>query len=197
MEYPVDQGTAFGTWPDQTSRFMYHDIMPTLLSGVNTYGRVADYGGANGLLRQWIPQAVTVDHDASKRPDVVADIRFHVGNYDLIVMRYVLHYLTDFEVLELMAHLRATHKGDLLIIQFVAENEFQLAEKSRNSWGEEKHFRTRQRLGVLLDPGNRPLPDVKAVQYRVDPEFYRNRLGHPNPTPHRETVVAYYFKAAK
>jgi hypothetical protein len=54
---------------------------------------------------------------------------------------------------------------------------------------ETKFFRPEWHLLGLLRPW-----EVRrriALSYDVGPEFYRNRLGHPNPTGHPETVVAY------
>ena len=50
--FNIDQGTNFGTWEDTTSKLLYDDAMPAMLNGVNTEGKVLDYGGANGLLKK-------------------------------------------------------------------------------------------------------------------------------------------------
>ena len=188
MIHPEDKGTAFGTWPNATAQLMYHDIMPLALSGIDTTGRVADFGGANGLLKEWIPQAVSVDYDATKQPDVIADILTHRGEYDLIVIRYVLHYLRDDQVQQLFDNLATSHKGRVLIIQFVNAD---LAVKNYNSVGETKYFRGESHLANLFDPAKWVLCSRKAVAYRVDQEFYRWRLDHPNPMEHDETVIIY------
>ena len=71
-----DQGQGFGQWPDPTSRLMYHDVMPVLLSEVDSSRGVIDLGGANGLIREFVDSEVlTVDIDPTKGPDVVADAR--------------------------------------------------------------------------------------------------------------------------
>lgn len=191
MRHTEDQGTAFGSWPNNTARLMYHDIMPLALNGIDTSGRVADLGGANGLLKQWIPQAITVDYDASKNPDVCEDIRSHVGDYDLVVLRYVLHYMGDIGVRGLMRHLAATHKGRVLVVQFVNDD---LAAKRANSVGETKWFRTTEETHRLLCETHRVL-SAKAVDYVVEAEFYRDRLNHPNPTSHHETVLILEMEA--
>ena len=49
------------------------------------------------------------------------------------------------------------------------------------------------REGSLLGPWR--IHNRVALDYVVDPEFYRNRLGHPNPTGHQETVVAYDLRS--
>jgi len=189
--FPVDQGRAFGTWPDATARLMYHDAIPALLNGVDTSGAVADYGGANGLLKAFIPHAVSVDIDPTKGPDVVDDIATHVGAYDLVVIRFVLHYLTDAEVKALFAHLATFHRGRVLVIQFVNDD---MAGKLANSVNETKHFRTEAGLMDLL--GHWLVRDRKRLDYTVSAQFYRERLAHPNPTPHEEGMVALYLEPA-
>jgi hypothetical protein len=183
--FAIDQGEAFGRWPDPTSRLIYHDVMPALLNGIDTRGRVADYGGANGLLKAFVPGAVSIDIDASKAPDVVADITTHQGDYDLIVIRYVLHYLTDDQVTGLFRHLASFHRGRILLIQFVNDDK---AAKLANSVNETKVFRTEAELLALLGPWR--VIDRKRLDYEVTARFYRERLHHPNPTPHQEGVVA-------
>lgn len=190
----VDAGTAFGTWDDETSRLIYRDAMPALLSGVDAGAKVLDLGGGNGLMRRWFDDLTTVDSDAAKRPDVLADITTHrpTGTYDLVLLRYVLHYLSDKQVRTLMHHVTGWHHGPLLVVQFVAPDANALAAKQANSVNEVKHFRTEPELRGLLTPWQ-PVHRV-AVEYDVVPEFYANRLAHPNPTGHPERVVAYLCK---
>ena len=182
----IDQGTRFGRWEDETSRLMYFDAMPVLLSGIDTTGVVADYGGGNGLLKQWMPDAISIDTDASKQPDVVDNILTHTGSYDLIVMRYLLHYLDVNQIDRLFRHLAEFHNGSILVIQFVNDD---LKAKQANSVNESKTFFTESQLTGLLSrywtvtPGN-------AIDYTVSAEFYRNRLNHPTPTAHRERLIA-------
>lgn len=188
----VDQGARFGLWPDATSRLMYHDAMPALLSGVPTDQPTVDLGGANGLAREWFPNLVTVDTDASKEPDVVADARTWVpqGKPGLVLLRYVLHYLSNPEAVDLLAHV-VTYTRHLLVIQFVNDD---LEAKYANSVNERKWFRTELELRWLVS-ASWAITRRVAVEYDVDPEFYRQRLLHPNPTGHRETVVAYTCEA--
>lgn len=185
MKHQEDQGEAFGRWPNKTARLMYHDIMPLALNGIDTSGRVADLGGANGLLKQWIPHAVTVDYDETKNPDICEDILTHVGEYDLIVLRYVLHYMDDETVRKLLYHIRGYHNGRLLIIQFANDD---LAAKQANSVGETKWFRTsRQTMQLVTEYWKGA--SAKMVDYVVDADFYRERLNHPNPTSHHESIL--------
>lgn len=186
----VDGGEGFGLWPDATSRLMYHDAMPALLSGVARSGMTLDLGGGNGLSRQWFDRVVTVDTDASKHPDVVADALTYTPTMRVsrVLLRYVLHYLTDEQVLALLQHV-ASYTAQVVLVQFVNAD---LGAKHANSVNESKWFRTEPWLKSLLGPWR--VQRRVAVSYDVDPEFYRNRLGHPNPTGHRETVVAYDLK---
>lgn len=185
MDNAVDQAEQFGCWTDPTSRLIYWDATPALLSGVDTSGKVADLGGGNGILKQWIPQAITIDCDHSKQPDIVDDVLTHVGDYDLIVIRYVLHYLDDDQVKALFHHLTSYHQGRLLVIQFVNEN---LAVKLRNSVNEIKHFRSEPQLIALMTGW--AIHRRIALDYDCHPDFYRNRLGHPSPVGHPERILS-------
>lgn len=190
----VDAGPLFGHWADETSRLIYHDAMPALLSGTDTSGRVLDLGGGNGLARAWFPRLTTVDSDPTKAPDVLADICTYMPGtaYHRVLLRYVLHYLPDDAVRALMAHLTKWHRGELTVIQFVNDD---LDAKYANSVNETKWFRTEEQLLALLAPWQ-PVHRV-AVEYDVTPDFYRNRLAHPSPTGHPERVVALNCKVLR
>jgi hypothetical protein len=188
----VDGGADFGTWGDETSQLIYHDAMPALLAGVDRTGLVLDLGGGNGLARQWFPRLHTVDLDREKGPDEVANIATYrpARVYDLVLLRYVAHYFDDTALARLLHRIASWHRGPLLLIQFVNDD---LVAKHANSVNETKWFRTEDQLQALLAPW---LPTHRvAVEYDVVPDFYRNRLGHPNPTGHRERVVAYLCEA--
>lgn len=182
-----DAGTAFGTWQDRTSRLLYADAMPALLSGVPRDGLTLDLGGANGLSRQWFNNVLTVDVDASKQPDVVADALTYTPDppVDRVLLRYVLHYLSDAKVRQLARHV-ATYADELVVVQFVNDD---LRAKRANSVNETKHFRSEVMLLGLLRPWR--VHQRIALAYDVDPQFYANRLGHPSPSGHPETVVGY------
>jgi hypothetical protein len=191
----TDQGTAFGTWSDRTSQLLYHDAMPALLSGIDREGRTLDLGGGNGLSRYWFEDVTTVDNDQRKQPDVLADMLGYAPTnvtYDRVLLRYVLHYLNDTEVRDLLTNIRRYHRGDLVVVQFVNDTDT-LEAKYANSVNETKWFRTEWHLLTLLTQRWEVHQRI-AVDYDVDPEFYRNRLGHPNPTGHPETVVAYLMR---
>lgn len=193
----VDQGLQFGTWSDNTSRLIYADAMGALLNGTNVEDRVLDLGGGNGLMAAWFHQVTTVDTDTAKEPDIVADLRsWEPGDtrgYDLVLFRYVLHYLTDVELVELFTyHLPEWWSGPVLVIQFVAPHDEALRAKRANSVNETKWFRTEDQLAALLTVSDRwDITRRVAVEYHVDPDFYRNRLGATEPTGHPERVVAY------
>lgn len=183
-----DHGSTFGSWDDETSRLIYHDAMPALLVATDTSGLVLDLGGGNGLAREFFPRVVTVDSNPTMGSDIVADAITYVPKrrYDRVLVRYVLHYLDDAQARELFANVARWHGGPLTVIQFVNDD---LEAKLANSVNETKHFRTEDQLVALFGPW-KPVHRV-AVEYDVTPDFYRNRLGHPNPTGHREKVVAY------
>lgn len=194
----VDQGLLFGTWPDETSRLIYFDAMPALLAGIpRATDRVLDLGGGNGLMRPWFYEPVTtVDTDPAKQPDVVADITEWAPQdpsaYTRVLLRYVLHYLTDTEVLDLFCnHLPSWWDGPVTVIQFVAPSSEFLAAKLSNSVNESKTFRTEAHLLDLLTLSGRwTLARRVALDYDVTPDFYTHRLGAEDPTGHPERLVA-------
>lgn len=177
--------SPFGMWEDRTSRLIYHDAMWALLSGIGRTGSVADLGGANGLSRNWFTNVTTVDLDAEQGPDVVADLMDYEGEHDLVLLRYVLHYMPDAQVRRLFQRLARWHRGSVLVVQFVNDD---LPAKQRNSVGEERWFRSEPQLLALLTGWQ--VQQRLRLEYEVDPQFYRNLLGHPNPTAHQEAVVS-------
>ncbi len=177
-----DQGLRFGGWPDPVSQFMYHDSLVEILGLVKITGRVGDLGGGNGILKKYLPRVTTIDCDATKRPDVLADILEHdVTPYDWLVVRYVLHYLNDYDVIKLFDGLVGRR---VLVIQFVNED---LRSKYRNSVNETKYFRTENQLTKLISP----VTEIYSTDYLVDAEFYKNRLGNSSGFAHNETIKAY------
>lgn len=192
--YDEDSGQAFGTWPNATARFMYDEAMECCVSDINALARVGDLGGGNGLLKRWLPNAVSVDHDPSKNPDVLDNIMSHVDEYDWLLLRYVLHYMDDAAVVALLAHLASYHKGRLKIIQFANHD---LEVKQHNSVNETKFFRTPNQLtGLLTASADWALLRMSAAQYGVDEDFYRWRLQHPDPVGHNEFLMTYTFARA-
>lgn len=188
IDLTPDQGRAFGEWQDKTSLFMYHTSLAQIIEAarIPPGATIADYGGANGILKRYLPKnrVTTIDYDASKAPDVTADILEHRDPYDIGFCRYVLHYLSDKDVIRFI---RGANVRELVIVQF-ANDASSLCTKYDNSQGEgTKHFRTVQQLLALI-----PLPfEIIAEQdYYVTSEFYENRLGIVGAKPHRETLIA-------
>lgn len=182
----VDQGTKFGTWDDPVSRFMYHesavDYVPRM--NIDPEWTVADYGGANGLMKQYLPnRVVTIDSDASKEPDVVANILNHHQHYDAIFCRYVMHYLSDAKVRWLAKQMRKRSKR-AFVVQFTNEWTNRTI-KIENSVGEgDKYFRSYNQLVDLLGDVDR----LYRKDYIVTEEFYANRLGLSGAKEHAESL---------
>lgn len=181
--YKEDQAEKFGKWNDEVSNFLYQTSTKEILSKISIPNLVADYGGANGNLKQFIPQSISIDIDSSKKPDILDNILTHSKKYDLIVLRYVLHYLNDYEVIQLFENLKALN---VLIIQF--ENN-DLKAKYYNSQNEFKYFRTSQQLQKLLPINSK---EIYSKEYELGQDFYINRLGKGNYKTHKEILKAYY-----
>lgn len=186
----VDQGTAFGTWSDDTSRFMYEASLPPILEALQLSGHVGDFGGANGLLTKHLVSdypctVTTIDSDPTKKPDIVDDILFHDKPYDVAWCRYVLHYLTDQEVIRFIDKVNAPR---IIVVQFCNED---LRVKYRNSFNEVKHFRTLSQTAALLG-GDAVL--VGTGEYLVTSEFYKNRLGLDGAEEHEETLAVFEIR---
>jgi len=182
--YQTDQGTNFGKWTDTISQFMYQSSTKDILNLISIPNKVADYGGANSNMKSYIPNLITIDIDGTKNPDIHDNIINHKGEYDLIIIRYVLHYLNDYEVLELFNNIKQYHKGQVLIIQFTNED---LKSKYKNSINEFKYFRTENQLEELLPHFTK----IYTKDYKVTKEFYLNRLNNPNGINHQETLNGY------
>ena len=182
--YKEDNGVNFGNWKDDVSEFLYKKSTKEILSLISVPQVVADYGGANGNLKQFIPQAVSIDKDPSKEPDIIDNILTHKNEYDLVVIRYVLHYLTDKEVLQLF---KSIQSKKTLVIQFVNND---LESKYHNSQNEEqKYFRTEEQLKALLPKTAEKIYASKS--YTLGALFYENRLGKGVYKNHQESISAY------
>lgn len=190
--FEVDQGESFGTWGDEVSRLMYETSLRRILHRYRLRGHVGDFGGANGLLQHYghdcmpaVTKVTTVDVDASKGPDIVADICTHDAPYDVVFMRYVAHYLTDQQLIGLLDNFNAPR---MLMVQFV-NDKYDLVAKYANSFNEVKYFRTREQLMALCTAGGK-CEVVHEERYVVTPEFYTNRLGAGNYAAHGEGLLA-------
>lgn len=166
--YSIDQGEKFGKWIDETSQLMYYNSMPLFLAMLPQFKRLADYGGANGNLKQFIPNSISIDIDPTKKPDIIDNIITHKGKYDVILIRYVLHYLTDSQVKQMLLNIKKNHSGKVLIIQFTNQGK-DLKIKRANSVNETKYFRTKKELKQLLK-GCKIEKQIE-IKYQVKTEF--------------------------
>lgn len=181
--YNEDQGLQFGQWTDDVSRLMYRDVMPLAVSQIDFTGSVADYGGANGIVKDYIPQAVSIDIDESKQPDIVDDITTHQGNYDIVLARYVLHYLDDEQVRQMASIIQ----NRLVVIQFTNEaNDLAIKRQISDSNEAQKHFRTKDELYSLFTDFT--VRKALQLEYTVTPEFYKNRLQIDTELSHQEQI---------
>ena len=182
--YNIDNGLNFGKWKDKISTLIYKNSLDVILQNINKNAITADYGGANGILKQYFNNIITIDIDETKKPDIIDNIITHKGNYELIIIRFVLHYLNDYEILQLFENIKSYHKGQILIIQFCNND---LKNKYKNSINEFKYFRNERQLLNLL-------PECKKIyskKYKCNKEFYKNRLNIDNAIEHFETLNAY------
>lgn len=180
--YKEDKGINFGKWNDAISKFLYKTSTKEILSKIKIPKLVADYGGANGNLKEFIPHSISIDIDESKEPDISEDILRHEGYYELVVIRYVLHYLNDYEVIKLMRKINAKN---ILIIQFTNQD---LKVKYHNSKNEFKYFRTKEQLEALLPE---KIKHIFSKKYKCSKKFYKNRLQINNSIEHLEELQAY------
>lgn len=191
--YGIDGGANFGLWDDSVSRLMYFDCMEWFLSGVDITGVVGDFGGGNGNLKRFIPNSISVDTDESKSPDILGSVLTHQGNYDLVVIRYLLHYLPPNDRKQLFANLALNNIKQLLVIQFTNDGE-DLKIKLNNSINEKKWFMTLRELDKLMHNGLYHVTGYKKQNYMVTSEFYKNRLNNPSAKKHGETVSCYQLE---
>lgn len=176
----------FGKWTDKTSNFLYYESFKEIIKKIVIPERVADYGGANGIIKQFISQAISIDINADQNPDIVDNILTHTGNYDLIIIRYVLHYLNDYDVIRLFEHIKTFHKERILIVRFCNND---LISKYHNSINEFKYFRTEQQLEALLPEHS----IIYRKRYLCSAEFYKYRLNNENGISHYEILKGFYI----
>lgn len=188
INFEVDQGTAFGRWGDPVSQFMYEESLRDMLPRMQLDGlKVGDYGGANGILKDVVGNVTTIDIDARKGPDIVDDILLHTGKYDVAFCRYVMHYLSDQQVIAFVEN-ALRYCDRLYLVQFTNDGT-DLRAKYATSKGEGgKYFRTQSQLESLLPVNAKRL---YSASYAVGPEFYCNRLGLVTDIRHEETVRLY------
>lgn len=206
----IDQGEDFGKWTDPVSKFIYHDHFVGIFDkfDLQKYSKIEDLGGSNGLLSKFFvdKEFSTTDIDESKNPDFIGNIVYYNGiaefrwrgmifkqeyQSDLLIIRFVLHYMTDDEILTMFNNIKKNHKGDILVIQFSNEgNDMEI--KRQNSINEVKIFRTPNELRQLFNDFE--IKQVDTQIYQVTQEFYRNRLQNYEAKPHNETIHTYLLK---
>jgi len=186
----IDKGIKFGKWEDTTSIKLYKDTTEEIFKKIkiSKYNKIADYGGANGIMKNYIPNIITIDLDATKEPDIVDNIITHPTKYDLVVIRYVLHYLNDYQVIKLFNKILKNGTKNILLIQFTNEN---LKMKYKNSINEFKYFRNASQLQALI-PDN--FKQIYSEKITVTKEFYKNRLNNDNGIEHQETINAFLLE---
>ena len=157
---------------------------------------MADLGGGGGLSRGFLaPSCVvtTVDSDPSTGPDVVADLLTWTppaAPFDTVLLRYVLHYLSDRQVRALFASMTGWRWSNVLVVQFANQRPEDKAANSADT--DDRHWRTPAELVRLLHddlPAWLAGPRVNRLDYTVHPEFYGSRLGVPGKYPHGETLL--------
>jgi hypothetical protein len=201
----------FGNWTDPVSKFMYLDHFSRIYKDeryrLARYRRIEDLGGANGKLKTFFGSSLTtVDIDETNNPDFLGNIINYNGftefrwrgerrqikiESDLIIIRYVLHYLTDDEIRKMFQNLKLHHKGDILIVQFTNEGE-DMNIKKQNSINEIKYFRTEDELTSLISEFEVIATDTES--FTVTSEFYRNRLQNYKALPHQEQIQTILMK---
>lgn len=202
--YDLDQGKDFGTWGDKVSRLMYQDSNSMFNCVDFEDKRVADFGGGNGLLGKalGLSNYVVVDIDSNKKDTenfINDSILTHKGEYDVIIIRYVLHYLSDDEVSTLIQNIKSFHKGELIILQFTNEGEDLVKKREVSATFEQptdgkKYFRNLEDLNDLLSPLREDLDLRKQMTFTITEEFYNNRFGlNISDVSHDEQLQFYHY----
>ena len=183
--FKEDCGQDFGLWLDKTSKILYQDTLPIIKQISTGYKNIADYGGGNGILKS-VVNCISIDIDKSKKPDIVDNILTHKGCYDLIIMRYIWHYLSDKQIKQLLNNINS----DFLLIQFI-NDKFNLRIKKTISKNNEykKYFRTKKQLKRLIKNFN--IIKTIKINYKVTQDFYKNRLQINTNLNHKETILIY------
>jgi hypothetical protein len=211
LESQINIDRNFGNWTDPVSKFMYHDHFARIYADprfdLAKYNRIEDFGGANGKLKTFFGEKLsTIDIDETNNPDFLGNIvnyngiaeirwrgeirRFKVES-DLIIIRYVLHYLTDEEIKRMFENIKSYHKGHILIVQFTNEGE-DMEIKKQNSINETKYFRTAKELSQLISGFDVISTDTES--FTVTNEFYINRLQNFEALPHQEQIQTILMK---
>jgi hypothetical protein len=205
LENQINIDENFGNWTDDVSRFMYERHFDRIFNDkrfdLARFNRIEDFGGANGKLKAFFGNKLsTIDIDETNNPDFLGNVvnyngyasfgwrgerRYFKVESDLIIIRYVLHYLTDDEIKRMFQNIKSNHKGHILIVQFTNEGE-DMEIKKQNSINEIKYFRTAQELSSLISSFEIVAADTES--FTVTKEFYRNRLQNYEALPHQEQI---------
>jgi len=203
--FSLDKGMDFGKWNDKVSKTIYSESIGSLKRYDFSNQRVADYGGGNGLLKKEIGgnDWIVIDCDSSKSPDIVDNIVTHSGDYDVVVLRMVLHYLSDSEIEEMISRIQKNGVKEIHLLQFWSERgEDLLIKKTISKLFEEptegkKFFRTKEEILSFFSEFS--VEEVGFSRYVVSGEFYRNRFSNPTipDVPHKETLTHFYINLVK
>lgn len=197
--YKLDNGANFGSGDDSVSEYIYRTSAPYFLKNVETENKnVADYGGANGILEIYLNAGkyTVIDIDESKRVSknfIADDIVTHTQKYDLVICRYVLHYLSESRALQLFKQIRQNQSFKVLVIQFTNEKKDlelkrQISAKYETG-SEQKHFRNCKQLFQLFEGFE--IENVDKIDYLVREDFYQNRFGTNDAfEKHREQIYS-------
>jgi hypothetical protein len=211
LEDQLNIDKNFGNWTDKVSKFMYEGHFDRIFNdprfNLARFSRIEDFGGANGKLKTFFgDKLATIDIDETNDPDFLGniinynayaefrwrgEIRLFKVESDLIIIRYVLHYLTDKEIKKMFQNIKSYHRGHILIVQFTNEGE-DMNIKRQNSINETKYFRTAEELSVLINGFEVVARDTE--NFTVTSEFYRNRLQNFEALPHQEQIQSILMK---
>lgn len=189
MQFKEDSGSNFGKWSDNVSNILYNTANKIIASKILKNDVVADYGGANSLFKNDVQckEYFCIDIDDTKKQIdnfINEDIITHKGSYDKVIIKLVMHYLTDRQIKEMLENIIAK---EVIICQFVNSKEDILVKKkiSNLSKESEKFFRNKKELLSIIGKC-----DILAeIDYICDREFYLNRLKLDTNLSHKETLL--------
>lgn len=192
----MDHANTFGKGKSATSKLLYFyslSIALDCMSNEIPSGIVYDLGGGNGLSKRWFDnnQVVTVDNNPDMKPDICSNINTYNVPPDasMVLMRHVLHYLTDDEIKALINRVTVP----ILLIQFT--NKDIKAKQAQTKNEDHKTFRTLdQVLELLYDSTKNNIKRLYKIDYTVEPDFYVERFGVMGKSTHDETLCAWWIK---
>ena len=147
----MDHANTFGKGKSATSKLLYFYSLSIALDCISTEipsGIVYDFGGGNGLSKRWFDnnKVVTIDNNPDMEPDICSNINTYDVPPDasMVLMRHVLHYLTDDEIKALINRITVP----ILLIQFT--NKDIKAKQAQTKNEDHKNFRTLDQVLELL-----------------------------------------------